>query len=51
MAQKNLHTTPNNTHGDYTLLAHINLMSLNILKNEKVKEELILNLVFTERKM
>lgn len=47
MAQKNIHTTPNNTHRDGTLLAHINLMSLNIPKDEIVKEGLILNLIFT----
>lgn len=40
---KHIHTTPNNTHGDCTLLAHVNLMSLNIPKSEIIKERLILN--------
>lgn len=32
MAQENIHATPDDTHGDYTLLPHTSVMSLNTAK-------------------
>lgn len=46
---KNIHAIPNNIHGDCTLLAHVNLMSLNIAKNEIIKKGVFLILIFIRR--